>query len=72
MRLKKNVQMNSLVERLKQLQQEAGTLAAHFTQAVALFNDTKFGINEINFNIDEDVMRFNSTYGKIEELIKGL
>lgn len=72
MKLRKNVNINSLVERFKQIQNEAGILANHFQQSIQLFDDTKLGISELNFKIDEDVQRFYNTYAKIEDLIRGL
>lgn len=71
MKLKKNVNINSAIERLAEIQNQANSLAADFRQAVKLFDDSKLGIAELNFNIDEDLMRFRHTFAKIEELIKG-
>lgn len=72
MRLKKNVNMNSIVGRLEQLQQEAGVLIKAFKDAIQLFDNNKLGISELDYKIDEDVMRFNNTHDKIQELIRNL
>lgn len=72
MKLKKNVNLNSLVERLKQVQQEANILANHFQQAATLFNDTKFGIEALDYKIDEDLARYFGTCERIENMVKEL
>ncbi len=64
--------MNSIVGRLEQLQQEAGVLIKAFKDAIQLFDNTKLGIAELDYRIDEDVARFNNTHDKVNELIKGL
>lgn len=64
--------MNSIVGRLEQLQQEAGVLIKAFKDAIQLFDNNKLGISELDYKIDEDVMRFNNTHDKIQELIRNL
>lgn len=71
MKLKKNVNMNSVVERFKELQNHCGTLASDFTKAIQILDDSKLGITELNYNIDEEVMRYRNTINKIEDLLKG-
>ena len=72
MRLKKNINLNSIVARLEQLQQEAGVLIKAFRDVIQLFDNNKLGISELNYQIDEDVTRFNNTFEKVNELIRGL
>lgn len=72
MKLKKNVNMKTLIARFQELQNEAAVLISLFTQASSLLDDGKLGITELNMKMDEEVMRFHSTYGKIEELMKNL
>lgn len=72
MKIKKNVNINSAIERLKQLQGEAGALINSLTEANNVFSNTKLGVGELNLGIEEELMRFANTYSKIEELIKGL
>lgn len=72
MKLKKNNNINTLIERFAEMQNQCANLSTDFKQAIKLLDDSKLGITELNFNIDEELMRFNHTFLKIEELIKNL
>lgn len=72
MKIKKNVNMNSIIVRLEELSAQSLGLANDFKKAIALLDDTKLGIGELNYNIDEDLMRFERTYTKVYDLIKSL
>lgn len=72
MKLRKNINMNSVVARLEQLQQEAAVLVKNFRDIMQLFDNTKLGISELNYNMEEDLGRFHQTYSKIDELIRSL
>lgn len=72
MKLKKNVNMISVVERLKELNNYSSELANDFTRAAQILDDSKLGIPELNLNCDESLARFHNCYNKISDLIKGL
>lgn len=72
MKFKKNVNINSLIERLKELQQHTSVLQNDFTHITKLFDDSKLGISELNYNLDEELARFKNCFAKIEELIRSL
>ena len=71
MKLKRNVNMNTLVAKLEQLNGESNVLQGHFKEAIRLFDNNKLGIAELNYNMDEDLARFTHTYEKIQELLRG-
>lgn len=72
MKIKKNVNMNSLVARLGELSDHATTVANDFKRAIQIFDDVKLGVTELDYRIDEEVMRLKHAYAKVEDLLKGL
>ena len=72
MRLRKNANIATLILRLEEQVTHAQSLIKDFKYVSGLLGDNKLGIQELNYNIDEDVLRFNHTHSKIEDLLKGL
>lgn len=72
MKLKKNVNYNTVIAKLAELQELSQGLQGDFRKVIGLLEDSKLGITEIDYKLDEDLVKFKNTFGKIEELIRGL
>lgn len=71
MKLRKNVNYNTVIKHLQELNDISSALQLDFKKVIGLLEDNKLGIAEVNYNFDEDIIRFKNTFGKIEELIRG-
>lgn len=72
MKIKKHVNINSVIARFDEMIQHCNVLKADFIQAIQLLDNAKLGISELNFNIDEEVARYRNTFAKLEDLLRSI
>jgi chaperonin cofactor prefoldin len=70
MKLRKNPNIQSTILRLDELRENAANLIIDLKKVNQLLDDSKLGINELNYSLDEEYARFKNCYAKIEELFR--
>jgi hypothetical protein len=70
MKLRRNANYSTIINRLKDLSEQSSALQKDYAEVMRLLEDPKLGISEVDYKMEEDVMRFKSCFEKIEELMR--
>lgn len=72
MKLQKSVNYKTLMQRLRDANELNSSLITEFKVIDDLFENTKLGIPELNYALEEQIGRWRDSTAKIEQLLRSL